>query len=142
MIKADGKPIVENRGDLMEYAELLTKALPSIVETEEENERLLEIINNLVSKDELSPDERKLLRLLVKLVEDFEEKTYLPPKDTDPLGTMLFLMEQHGLKQTDMVGVFGSDGRVSDVVNGKRGISKNHAKKLSEKFNVSVALFI
>lgn len=124
------------------YAELLTKALPAIIETEAENERILGIINDLISKGELSPDERKLLRLLTKLVEDFEERAYPMPENTDPLGTMLFLMEQNRFKQADMIDVFGSSGRVSDVINGKRGISKNHARKLADKFNVPADLFI
>jgi HTH-type transcriptional regulator/antitoxin HigA len=124
------------------YAELLTKALPAIIETEAENERILGIINDLISKGELSPDERKLLRLLTKLVEDFEERIYPMPENTDPLGTMLFLMEQNGYKQADMIDVFGSSGRVSDVINRKRGISKNHARKLADKFNVPADLFI
>ncbi|MGI8669566.1 MAG: helix-turn-helix domain-containing protein [Aridibacter sp.] len=125
-----------------EYAELLTQTLPAIIETEAENDRILEIINGLITRGDLSPDERKLLRLLTKLVEDFEDKAYPMGEGSDPLGVMLFMMEQHNLKQIDMIDVFGSRGRVSDVVNGKRGISKNHARKLAEKFNVSVDLFI
>lgn len=125
-----------------EYAELLAQTLPAVIETEEENERILEIINSLISKDGLSPDERKILRLLTRLVEDFEDQTYPMAEKTDPLGTLLFLMEQNKLKQADLVDVFGSDGRVSDVVGGKRGISKNHARKLADKFNVSADLFI
>ena len=124
------------------YGELLAQTLPTVIETEAENKRVLGIINKLISKDELSPDERKLLKLLTRLVEDFEDKTYPIPLNADPLKAMLFLMEQNGLKQADMVDVFGSDGRVSEVVNGKRSISKNHARKLADKFNVSADLFI
>lgn len=125
-----------------EYAELLAQTLPSVIETEAENDRVLEIINGLISKGELSPDERKLLKLLTRLVEDFEDKAYPVPIETDPLKAMVFLMEQNGLKQADMIDVFGSDGRVSEVVNGKRGISKNHARKLADKFNVPADVFI
>lgn len=125
-----------------EYAELLAQTLPAVIETEEENRRILEIINSLISKDGLSPDERKILRLLTKLVEDFEDRAYPVAEKSDPLGVLLFLMEQNKLKQADLIDVFGSDGRVSDVVNGRRGISKNHARKLADKFNISADLFI
>jgi len=125
-----------------EYAELLAQTLPAVIETEAENDRVLEIINGLISKGGLSPDERKLLKLLTRLVEDFEDKAYPIPVETNPLKTMLFLMEQNGLKQADMIDVFGSDGRVSEVVNRKRSISKNHARKLADKFKVPADVFI
>jgi len=51
-------------------------------------------------------------------------------------------MEQNDLRQEDLVPVFGSRGRVSDVVNGKCAISKAQAKALGEFFKVSPELFI
>jgi HTH-type transcriptional regulator / antitoxin HigA len=66
------------------YAELLTTALPKPIETEAENERALEIVNRLMSKGEkkLTAEERWLLRMLVRLIEEFEEKAY--PIDEAP----------------------------------------------------------
>jgi hypothetical protein len=46
------------------------------------------------------------------------------------------------LSQADLVSIFGSRGRVSEVVNGKRAISKAQAKALGEFFKVSPELFI
>lgn len=53
------------------YGELLAATLPKIIETEEENERVLEIINSLMSKGvrQMSPEESALLKLPVSLVE-------------------------------------------------------------------------
>jgi HTH-type transcriptional regulator / antitoxin HigA len=51
-------------------------------------------------------------------------------------------MEQRGLRQVDLVPIFGSSGYVSDVVNGRRGISKAHAKKLAAFFKVGADLFL
>ena len=127
------------------YAELLADTLPSVIETEEENERALEIVNRLMDKGEgnLSPEEDKLFALLVRLIEDFEEKAYPEiGKSSTPHGMLLFLMEQRDLKQKDLIDVFGSKGITSEVVNGQRSISKNHARKLAEKFKVSAELFI
>jgi HTH-type transcriptional regulator / antitoxin HigA len=45
-------------------------------------------------------------------------------------------------KQVDLVGIIGSKGVVSEVVNGSRAISKAQAKKLGELFKVSPSLFI
>jgi HTH-type transcriptional regulator / antitoxin HigA len=41
-----------------------------------------------------------------------------------------------------LVGVIGSSGVVSEVINGKRSISKAQAKALGEYFKVSPSLFI
>jgi HTH-type transcriptional regulator / antitoxin HigA len=51
-------------------------------------------------------------------------------------------MEEHDLKQADLVGVIGSRGVVSEVVNGKREISKAQAAALARLFHVDVGLFI
>ena len=51
-------------------------------------------------------------------------------------------MESSGTRQIDLVGIIGSSGVVSEIVNGKRGISKAQAKALSEYFKVSSSLFI
>ena len=47
-----------------------------------------------------------------------------------------------GFKQSDLVGIIGSKGVISEIVNRKRAISKAQAKALGELFNVSPALFI
>jgi HTH-type transcriptional regulator/antitoxin HigA len=46
------------------------------------------------------------------------------------------------LKQADLVPIFSSKGITSEVINGKRGISKAHAKALGKFFNISPAAFI
>jgi HTH-type transcriptional regulator/antitoxin HigA len=51
-------------------------------------------------------------------------------------------MESSGTRQADLVGIIGSSGVVSEVVNGKRAISKAQAKALGEYFNLSPSLFI
>ena len=59
-----------------------------------------------------------------------------------PRDVLLHFMEVRELKQADLVGVIGSKGVVSEVVNGKRAISKAQAKTLGEFFNVNPSLFI
>ena len=52
------------------------------------------------------------------------------------------IMEASGTRQADLVGIIGSSGVVSEVVNSKRAISKAQAKILAERFKVSPSLFI
>ncbi|MCO6512161.1 MAG: helix-turn-helix domain-containing protein [Aridibacter famidurans] len=123
------------------YKELLIEAIPGVIKSEDEYERMMGIINNLIDKEELSPDESRLLELLALLVESYESEAFPLKTQTTPRSRLKFLMEANDLKQADLVDVFGSSGRVSQVVNGKREISKEQAKRLAERFNVSVAMF-
>ena len=127
------------------YGQLLAQVLPSIVTNEEELERLTREVDMLVSKgikqNRLSPEESRLLQLLTKLIEDYEAE-HFPIENSPPNEILKFLMGQKDLKQSDLLGIFGSSGITSEVVNGKRAISKTQAKKLAEFFKVSVELFI
>lgn len=128
--------------DPTRYKRLVSQAMPVVIETEAENERMLKIVEKLMDKGEsLSPEEEKLLRLLTKLVEDFEER-YYHPRDATPLEVLQHLMESRDVKQTHLWEVFGSKGIASEVLNGKRGISKTHARALADYFHVSADLFI
>jgi HTH-type transcriptional regulator/antitoxin HigA len=130
-------------GDPRKYGALLLETLPAIIETEAQNEHYLAIVERLMRKGEenLSPEENMLLNLLVHLIEDFEQRYYQPESAT-PIEVLHELMAANGLKQADLVPIFGSKGIVSEVVNGKRGISKANAKALGEFFNISPAAFI
>jgi HTH-type transcriptional regulator / antitoxin HigA len=128
--------------DRQKYGKLLARTLPAIIETEAENEHFLAEIEKLIDKeDKRSPEEDKLLDLMTILVEDFEEKNY-PIPDAPPHEALRELMSSRGLKQRDLLDIFGSDGIASEVVNGKRNISRAHAKSLAEYFHVPVDLFI
>jgi HTH-type transcriptional regulator/antitoxin HigA len=78
---------------------------------------------------------------MVRLIQDYEEKHH-PLPDPSPHEMLVYLMEQRGLKQADLFPIFKSRGYISDVVNGKRAISKLHARHLAEFFKVSADLFI
>ncbi|HEX8649881.1 MAG TPA: hypothetical protein VF708_03505 [Pyrinomonadaceae bacterium] len=128
--------------DRQKYGKLLARALPSVIETEEENEHFLAEVEKLIDKGEKrSPEEDKLLELMTTLIEDFEEKHY-PIPDAPPHEVLQELMRSRGLRQRDLLGIFGSDGIASEVVNGKRNISRTHAKLLADFFRVPVELFI
>ena len=128
--------------DPTRYRRLLSRTMPVVIETEAENERMLAIVEKLMDKGEaMSAEEETLLKLLAKLIEDFEERYYQPP-DATPLEVLQHLMESRGAKQTHLWEVFGSKGIASEVLNGKRGISKTHAKALADYFHVPADLFI
>jgi HTH-type transcriptional regulator/antitoxin HigA len=124
-----------------EYGALLSKFPPKVIRTEKENEAYTEILYNLDRRSKaLTRAERELAELLTLLIEDFEAKQYQLPK-VKPLEVLQFLMDQHGLKQKNLVDVFGTPSIVSEVLSGKRELSKTHIKRLSKRFRVSPELF-
>jgi len=130
------------RIDSTRYKRLLSQTMPVVIESEEENERMLSVVEKLMDKGEdLSPEEEKLLKLFAKLIEDFEQQ-YYHPKEAEPLEVLQHLMEARGIKQNHLWEVFGSKGVASEVLNGKRGISKTQARALAHYFHVSADLFI
>ena len=124
-----------------EYSHLLSKFPPKVIRTEKENEAYTEILYDLDRRSRtLTSAEKELAELLTLLIEDFEQRQYQLPR-AKPLDVIRFLMDQHGLKQNDLVEVFGTPSIVSEVLNGKRELNKNHIRRLSERFHVSPELF-
>ncbi len=124
------------------YGKLLTQYLPKVITDEIENERALDIAETLSNKHDITPEEEQLLDLLVTLIENFETKQYTFDNNSTPLSRLHFLVEANNLKQADLLDIFGSKGIASEVFNGKRQISKTHAIKLGERFNVNPGLFL
>jgi HTH-type transcriptional regulator / antitoxin HigA len=128
--------------DPRRYRRLVAEVSPVIIETEEENERVLAIVERLMAKGEQrSAEEDAILNLLVHLVEQFEAKAY-PIGEAKPAEMIFFLLEQRGLRPIALAEVLGSRGRVSEILAAKRSVSKEQAKKLGEFFHVSAAAFI
>jgi HTH-type transcriptional regulator / antitoxin HigA len=123
-----------------EYVALLKKFSPKVIRNEEENQRYIEILYALDQRDKLTAAEKELAELLTLLIEDFEQKHYQLPTSS-PLAALQFLMEQHDLRQKDLVDVFGAPSIVSEVLSGKRGLNKDHIQRLSARFHVSPELF-
>jgi HTH-type transcriptional regulator / antitoxin HigA len=128
--------------DQAEYVQLLATVQPKAIETEEENEFYLAEVSKLIQLGEdLTPAQEQLLKLLVSLIENFEDQHYQLTPAT-PLEILTELVVEKGLKQKDLLPVFGSQGITSEVLSGKRSISKAHAKALGEFLKVSSALFL
>ena len=100
-----------------------------------ELERLLKL-----DPDQDSPESDKL-DLLVLLLQHYEKDHHSIP-DPDPVGMLEFLMDQHGMKQKDLIPYIGSASKVSEAMSGKRQLSKEMIRRLSERFHVSANVFL
>ncbi len=130
------------------YLKLLekTQIIPKIIETEAEYEEYLAVTENLMAKkNNRTPEETTLFRLLVKLIEDYEEESYSLEDWSHllPHEILQHLLESSGTEQAKLVEVIGSDSRlISALVKGQQAISIEQAQKLGLYFKVSPSLFI
>jgi HTH-type transcriptional regulator / antitoxin HigA len=124
------------------YQDLLIKYQPKLIKNEEENEKALAIVEELMHRNNRSVEENELYELLIFLIEKFEQEYYSPGQQSTPHSMLAFLMEQKDINQSDLVGVIGSKEVISDVVDGRVEITKVQAKALADFFQVNVSLFI
>lgn len=139
-IKENGKMTLTINPEI--YGELLAKFQPQVITTETENERAISLAETLANKPKLTPEEDQLLELLITLIEKFEAEHYDLDNLSTPLSRLLLLIEANKLSQSDLIGIFGSKEFTSEVINGKKNISKQVALKLGKKFNLDSALFL
>ena len=123
------------------YAELLSEAQPEVIRDEEQNQLYIQKLEELTGREKVTPAEEKLIALLTLLVEEYEGKHYAVP-EAGPLDMIRHLMEVHGLRQKDLVDVFGTPSIVSEVLNGKRGLTIEHIRRLSRRFHISPEIFL
>ncbi len=123
------------------YRSLLFEIAPKIIESEEEYQQALTLAEQLTFQKDLTPEETAIYQLLITLIEVYETENF-PMDSSTPHEILQHLMEVSGTRQADLVGIIGSSGVVSEVVNGKRTISKAQAKALGDYFNLESSLFI
>ena len=64
----------------------------------------------------------------------------MPP--VSGVDVLRHLMEENGLRQQDLVPLFGSKSTISEVLSGKRPLALAHITKLSERFGLPADVFI
>ena len=139
--KRSGRAIA-TKIDKEAYGRLLAETLPEVIETEAQNRRMNAIADRLQSKRDRSPEENRLLKLIATLCMNFEEKYYNVHEGVTPADILADLMSERGLKQADLLPIFGSRSVVSEALSGKRGITKTQAKALAQFFRLPVGLFL
>jgi antitoxin component HigA of HigAB toxin-antitoxin module len=80
--------------DEKNYSRLLQQALPHVIRTDEEYERLTNKLMRLDEMAEPTREEEELAELLTVLIGEYEERRYPIPK-ASPQHTLQHLMEAH-----------------------------------------------
>ena len=114
----------------------------SVPHNQKDYNKLVNLLDSLI--DEVGNNESHSLASLMEtigsLIETYENQ-YVGQIEGNPIDALKALMEEHGLKQSDLSEI-GSQGVVSEILSGKRQLNVRQIKILSKRFKVSPAVFI
>ncbi len=115
----------------------------SVPYTEEDYQKRLTLLNELI--DEVGNNEQhplaSLLDMVGILVDNYEQQhCQLEHPESTPREILLYLLSEHQLKQSELPEI-GSQGVVSEILNGKRELNKRQIQALVQRFNVSPNVF-
>jgi HTH-type transcriptional regulator/antitoxin HigA len=88
----------------------------------------------------ITEEEGRLLEMLGMLIEEYEDRVHPLPR-AEPHKMLNHLLQEKQLKPSDLWDILPKS-RVSEILSGKRGISKAQAKRLAEMLRVPVDLFL
>lgn len=80
------------------------------------------------------------LASVIPFLEEYEKNKFAL-EASSPEEMLRFLMEQHHLSQYDLAPDLGGQPVVSDILSGKRKLTREHIERLSKRFSVNPATF-
>lgn len=125
---------IRNNND---YIELLKKFPPRPIDSEEELLATQKVIDSLIDRGELTPDEQDYLNVLGSLVHEYEQLHHEPIPDIYGVELIEALLVESNLQPKDLIPIFGSESLVSEVLNGDRQPTNIEIQKLADFFQIS-----
>jgi len=112
------------------------------IRNEREYDRAVKRLNELL--DEIGTNERhplySFMDTLGTLIAVYEEEHHPAPASSGA-DMLRYFMEDRGLAQSELPEI-GSQGVVSEILNGKRELNVRQVRALARRFHVSPAVFI
>lgn len=82
-----------------------------------------------------------LLEVLSILIEEYESR-HFPIESPNPIDAIRFRMEQNELTVKDLVPLIGNSNRVYEILNGKRPLTLNMIRKITEELGIPAKVLI
>ena len=112
------------------------------IRNEQAYDEALDRVDVLMDLDpKMGSEQSDELEILVMLIEKYEEK-FWKISEPDPIEAIKVRMEQMHLKQKDLVPYIGNKSKVSEVINGKIGLSLSMISKLSAGLHLPLEVLI
>tara|TARA_B100000614_G_C14148593_1_gene327439 strand:+ start:96 stop:509 length:414 start_codon:yes stop_codon:yes gene_type:complete len=114
----------------------------STINNDRQYNRAVKLLDSLIDEVTQKPDSVKesLIDTLGTLIKEYEDRN-IPEPQANGIDALKYLMAEHNLKQSDLSEI-GSQGVVSEILNGKRELNLRQVKLLSQRFSVSPNVFI
>ncbi len=125
----------------LNYLELLSTFPPRPIANEEDFNKTQKIIDTLIDKGELTPDEQDYLSVLGSLIRDYEDINLTLPK-LNPVELIQALLDDASLQIQDLNFIFGNEITVSKILTNQQELTLSQIKKLAEFFKISPAAFL
>jgi len=123
------------------YLELVLQFPLRPIRSERELNAAVKMVDSLLDRNDLAPEEEDYLEVLGDLVEQYESEAHpiAPVSDVEMLRP---LIDAKGVSQRDVSKATGiADSTISEVLKGKRSLNRSHIGKLSKYFGVSPDVF-
>ena len=115
--------------------------LPKIIKTEYEYNQALKRIESFMDKEQLNDKETDELELWSTLISMYEDEKW-PISRPDPVTAILFRIEQIGMPRNELEKYIGSKSKVSEVLSGKRNLSKQMILNLHKGLGIPLESLI
>jgi HTH-type transcriptional regulator/antitoxin HigA len=112
-----------------------------IIKTEAQYRRYCDALESLVDSGKKTKGVQDEIELLNLLIEKYDTK-HNSFDDADPIELLKSLIKAHKMKAVDLANLLNvSEGLISDMLNYKKGLSKDTIRILSEKFKLNQEAF-
>lgn len=133
----------ERRARQDDYLELVKRLPLRPFRTAGEYDAAAELLDTLVLRSDLSDGQKDYMEALSIFIEDYDRRqNVFDTSGRTPVDMLKHLMEANDMNVTDLGNLLGSKGIASEVLHGKRALSKSHIFKLAERFSVDPGLFL
>jgi HTH-type transcriptional regulator/antitoxin HigA len=95
-------------------------------------------LNENVKKD---TKEGEVLEVMLLLIKDYEDKNFPIPK-VDPIDAIKHKMIEKGYKDKDLMNIIGSKGYISNILNRRKPLTLNIARKLHKELGISAEILL
>ena len=112
-----------------------------VIKSRDQYDEYCHLLEQLAFQDSITVEVEEEMELLTVLIEKYDQENN-SFEEVDPIQLLTSLMGDHNLKAKDLVAILGvSKGLVSDILNYKKGLSKEVIRKLAKHFSMNQEAF-
>jgi HTH-type transcriptional regulator/antitoxin HigA len=124
------------------YFELVRRFPLRVVRDDKELDRAVKMVDELIDRDDLDSGEQDYLDALSTFVEKYEAERF-PTPVVGGARMLRHLMEARGISQAELArDTEIAESTISQVLSGKRHLSRGHIGKLARYFAVDQGVFV